>query len=111
VWGAAGALVGLLWALVQWFRRSHVAIYATFGMHTHSRLVMQVAEWAVLALTAGLWGWAIGTLGAIAVGAQPQVAATYVAAHTGLSLLLATAIVVVLGLRPTGTLLNALKER
>lgn len=111
VWVAAGALAGLLWALVQWFRRAHVAIYTTFGMRTHSRLVMQASEWAVLAVAGGAWGWALGTLGAMAFGARPGVAAAYVGAHTGLTLLTASVVVVLLGLRPTGTLLNALKDR
>lgn len=110
-WVAAGALIGLLWSLVQWFRRAHVAIYTTFGMRTHSRLVMQTAEWAVLALAGWIWGWALGTLGAVALGATPHVAATYVAAHVALTLTVASLVVVLLGLRPTGTLLNALKDR
>lgn len=111
VWVPAGALTGLLWALVQWFRRSHVAIYTTFGMRAHSRLVMQISEWAVLAAAGGLWGWAIGVIGGVAIGARADVAAASVGAHTALTLLLAGVLTVLLGLRPAGTLLNALKER
>jgi hypothetical protein len=110
-WVLTGALIGLLWSLVQWFRRSHVAIYTTFGMRAASRLVMQTSEWAVLAVASGLWGWALGTLGAVALGAGPHVAAAYVGAHVALTLVAASAVVVLLGLRPTGTLLNALKDR
>ncbi len=44
--------------MIQWFRRSHTAIYTTFGMKTDSRIVMQATEWGVLA--------GVGTLDALA---------------------------------------------
>jgi len=111
VWVAAAGLVALLWALVQWFGRARMAIYATFGMRVRSRLVLQFSEWSILAAAGGLWGWALGTVGAIALGTDPILAARYVGYHVGLTILTASAAVVVLGLRPTGTLLNALKDR
>lgn len=111
VWVITGALIGLLWSLIQWFRRSHVAIYTTFGMRTHSRLVMQVSEWSALALAGGLWGWAIGTIGAMAYGARAATAAGAVGYHVLLTVIVASAVVVLMGLRPTGSLLNALKDR
>lgn len=111
LWVPAAALLGLLWAMLQWFRRSHVAIYATFGMRAHSRLTMQVSEWAVLAGIGGLWGWALGVVGSVALGARAEQAVLLVSFHGALTLLGATALVVLLGLRPTGTLLNALKDR
>lgn len=111
VWAPAAALLGVLWAMLQWFRRSHVAIYATFGMRAASRLTMQAAEWAVLAAVGLLWGWSLGVVGALACGARVEQAASLVTWHAVLTTLGATALVVVLGLRPTGTLLNALKDR
>jgi hypothetical protein len=111
VWVPAAALLGLLWAMQQWFRRSHIAIYATFGMRTHSRLAMQASEWAVLAGVGALWGWAIGVVGALALGARVEQAVLLVSYHGVLTVLGASVVVVLLGLRPTGTLLNALKDR
>ncbi|MFO7244719.1 MAG: hypothetical protein DIU73_007545 [Actinomycetes bacterium] len=111
LWVPAAALLGLLWAMLQWFRRSHVAIYATFGMRAASRLVMQVSEWAVLAGLGLLWGWSLGVVGAMALGARWEQAVTLVSAHAALTVLVASGLVVLLGLRPTGTLINALKDR
>jgi len=110
VWVATAAVLGLLWAMVQWFRRTHVAIYSTFGARAPSRLVMQVTEWAALATVGALWGWALGVTGALAFGAQAGHALTLVSFHGALTLLGATAVVVLVGLRPTGTLLTALKD-
>lgn len=111
LWVPAAALLGLLWAMLQWFRRSQVAIYATFGMRAASRLMMQAAEWAVLAGNGLLCGWSLGVVGALAFGARAEQAVLLVSFHAALTLLGATALVVLLGLRPTGTLLDALKDR
>lgn len=111
VWVASAAMVGVLWAMMQWFRRSHTAIYATFGMRAPSRLIMNVSEWAVLASAGLLWGWALGVVGALALGARTAQALSLVTFHGLLTVLGATLIVALLGLRPTGTLLNALKDR
>ena len=72
LWIPCAALLGLLWAMMQWFRRSHVAIYATFGMRAPARLTMQTAEWAVLAGIGVLFGWSIGVAGALALGARTE---------------------------------------
>ena len=107
----AAALLGLLWAMLQWFRRSHVAIYATFGMRPAARLVMQLGEWGVLAGFGAAWGWGLGVVGALALGAHAAQAVRLVTFHGALTVIGATAVVVLLGLRPAGTLLNALKDR
>lgn len=111
LWIPAAALLGLLWAMLQWFRRSHVAIYATFGMRAAPRLVAQATEWAVLAGFGALWGWGIGIAGALALGARTAPALAQVSAHGVLTVLCASVLVVLIGLRSTGTLLNALKDR
>ena len=111
LWVAAAGALGLLWGLVQWFRRSHVAIYATFGATARARLVMQATEWGVLAAVGAIWGWSLGILAAIALGSRANQALAEVSYHTALTVLGASVIVVLLGLRPTGTLLNALKDR
>lgn len=111
LWVPAAALLGLLWAMLQWFRRSHVAIYATFGMRAASRLVMQVSEWTVLAGIGVIWGWSLGIVGSLTLGARWEQALSLVSAHAALTVLAASGLVVILALRPTGTLLNALKDR
>lgn len=110
-WIPTGALMALLWGLVQWFRRSQMAIYATFGMPPAARLTMQVTEWSLLAGFGAAWGWGIGVTGAIALGARPWQALGLVTVHAVLALASATALVVLMGLRPAGSLLAALKDR
>ncbi len=111
VWVPTAALLALVWGMIQWFRRGYVAIYATFGARPHSRLIMQATEWALLAGVGGIWGWSLGVVGSIALGARAAQAFHLVTYHSALALLAASAVVVVIGLRPTGTLLNALKDR
>jgi len=111
LWVPSVLLLGLIWAMVQWFRRAHTAIYATFGMRTAPRMVMQVTEWGVLATVGLLWGWSLGVVGALALGAHVHQAVVLVSAHAGLTVAGASVLVVLWGLRPTGTLLNTLKER
>ncbi len=111
VWVPTAAILALLWGMIQWFRRGQVAIYATFGARPHSRLIMQATEWGVLAAAGAVWGWSIGVVAAIAFGARAGQALQLVTYHAGLALLAASAAVILIGLRPTGTLLNALKDR
>ncbi|WP_430868991.1 hypothetical protein [Demequina aurantiaca] len=111
MWIPAAALLGLLWAMLQWSRRSQTAIYATFGVRVPSRIVMQTSEWAVLAITGLAFGWAIGITGALALGARTDQALALASAHAALTLIGASVLVILIALRPTGTLLNALKDR
>ena len=111
LWVPAAAILGLVWAMLQWFRRSHVAIYATFGMRAAPRLAMQLAEWGALAVLGAAWGWGIGVTGALALGAHPAQAVNQVSAHAILTVAGASVAVTLLGLRPVGTLLNSLKDR
>lgn len=110
-WIATAVLAALVWALVQWTRRSYLAIYATFGMPAASRLIMTMTEWITLTALGGLWGWSLGVVGALAAGTTPAQALSQVTWHTTLTLLGASTLVVLIGLRPTGTLLDQLKDR
>lgn len=111
LWAASALALGLMWAMVQWFRRSHMAIYSTFGMHMAPRLTMQVSEWLVLAGLGLAAGWSLGIVGALALGARTEPTLSVVSTHAALTLIGASLLVIVLGLRPTGTLLTALKDR
>lgn len=110
-WVAAAAVMGLIWALVQWFRRGQTAIYATFGMRAAPRMAMQVAEWGTLAGIGMVWGVGLGVVGALALGASWRQALPIVVAHSLASVLAATVLVVLLGTRGAGSLLSALKDR
>lgn len=110
-WAGGAAALALVWTMILWFRRSHTAIYATFGMKRDSRIVMEATEWAALAGVGALWGWALGVVGAVAFGARATQALTQVTSGVALTLLTASAAVVLLALRPTGSLLATLKDR
>jgi hypothetical protein len=111
LWVPAAALLALIWMITQWFRRSQLAIYVTFGMKPAPRLVMQVSEWAVLVAFGLPWGWGLGIVWALALGASVETALTQVSLHAILTVLAASVVVVLFGLRPTGSLLDALKDR
>lgn len=109
-WVAGAGMLTLLWSALTWSRRSRVAIYATFGMRADSRLVLAVAEWSTLASPGVAWGWAIGIVGALSLGAHPAVALAQVTAQGLLVVLAATVGVIVLGVAPAGSLLSHLKD-
>lgn len=111
LWVPSAVLLLLIWAITQWFRRSQLAIYTTFGMRTASRMTMQASEWAVLSAFGLMWGWGIGVTWALALGSRVDVAAALVSSHAAATLLTASAAVVLFGMRPTGSLLDALKDR
>jgi len=110
-WTVAGALLGLVWLLVQWVRRSADALYTTLGADRLTRLLLRGTEWMVLAVLGGLWGMALGVTTAVVFGASFEHAVTYVLRHGAGTLLTATA-VVLLGQAPRSrSLLNELKDR
>lgn len=111
LWIPSAALLLLVWMITQWFRRSQHAIYATFGMRAAPRLMMQVTEWAILVAIGLPWGWGLGIVWALAVGSRSEPALAMVSFHAVLTVLAASVAVIVVALRPTGTLLDALKDR
>ncbi|WNM24691.1 hypothetical protein [Demequina capsici] len=111
LWAAAALVLSLLWAMVQWFRRSQIAIYATFSMKAFPRMLMQATEWAVLATAGGLLGWCGGIGLATLLTGDAHTAVALGSAHAALTLISTTVVVIGLGLRPAGSLLAALKDR
>lgn len=107
---AGAALLTALWAATGWARRGRLAVYATFGAHRRALLVMQVAEWAALSVVGGVWGWALAVTGALALGGDAETVLVQVTMHAVATWSGATAAVVLLGLLPTGSLLDALKD-
>ena len=107
----AGAVIGLVWLLLRWTRRSHDALYATLGATASRRAAIHLSEWltslavsAVVALVAAGWfALMVGTPGWVA---WPHLARSVVVAA-------ATATVVVLGweLVPLRSPLASLRDR
>ncbi|MFV0633362.1 hypothetical protein [Demequina sp.] len=111
MWIGGGLFIGFIWMLLQWFRRSHVAIYSTFGMGVSSRAILQFSEWARIALVGAAAGWALGITIALASGARVDQALAQVSYHAALTTLLSSLVVAVVGFRPAGSLLDDLKDR
>src|SRR5699024_4437682 len=63
----AGALVGLVWSLVRWMRRSHDALYTTLGAGLGTRAVLRGTEWLVIALLGGLGSFTVTVATALAL--------------------------------------------
>ncbi|UZN04082.1 hypothetical protein [Cellulomonas sp. S1-8] len=110
-WVAGGAFMAVIWALILWFRRGQTAIYATFGVTTARRVVLRVAEWSVLAGPGLLAGWALGCLVALALGADARSALTQTSVQAMAAVSMASALVVLVSVRPAGTLIDQLKDR
>jgi hypothetical protein len=107
---AAGAVSGLLWAIIAWMRRSRTAQYATIGLSRSASFLVRWTEAAVVLLAGTVWGSALGITAAVVSGAAPRDAVVWVgtttAAALGTGMLVATVITI---WRPAT--LAALKER
>lgn len=108
---AAGAVVGLVWALVRWMCRSHDALYTTLGAGPGSRAIIRGTEWLVVAVLGGLASFALTVATALADGADGSLAVEYAARFVGSSLLVATAIIALTLLMKPPSVLAALKDR
>ncbi|MCB2411458.1 hypothetical protein LGT39_01175 [Demequina sp. TTPB684] len=110
-WFAGGLVLAAIWAIIQWTRRTRMAVYATFGAPPRARLVMQFTEWLILGGIGVSWGWGIGMAFSLALGAEPAIAIGQVSGQI-LALWFVTALGALgVGLLPVGTLLDALKDR
>lgn len=110
-WAPGAAVLAALWALVQFTRRTRLAIYATFGAHVRARLTMQLTEWTAMTSVGALWGWAISLALALGLGADIGITLTQATWQILAAWCAASIAVILIGLVPVGTLLNALKDR
>lgn len=108
---AAGAVIGLVWALVRWMRRSHDALYTTLGAGPGTRAIIRGTEWTVIAVLGGLASFALTVGLALARGVDGGIAAEYASRFIGSSLLVATAIIAFTLLMKPPSVLSALKDR
>jgi hypothetical protein len=110
-WLAGGLVLAAIWAIVQWMRRTRMAIYATFGAAPRARLAMQFTEWVILGGIGAAWGWGIGMAFSLGLGVEPAIAVGQVSGQI-LALWFVTSLgALLVGLLPVGTLLDALKDR
>ncbi len=110
-WLAGGLVLAAIWAIVQWMRRTRMAIYTTFGAPPRARLAMQFTEWVVLGGIGAAWGWGIGMAFSLGLGVEPAIALGQVTGQI-LALWFVTSLgALLVGLLPVGTLLDALKDR
>lgn len=110
-WVAGSVVLVALWSVIQFARRSRLAIYATFGAHARARLTMSFTEWAALTTLGAIWGWAWSLALTIGLGADIRIALTQTIWHTIATCAAAGVGAILVGARPVGTLLNSLKDR
>jgi len=109
--GAAGIVVGLLWAVVAWTRRGRAALYASVGVPYSGGVLIRWTEGSGVVVLGALWGGALAVTAAVAaVHAPVGVALDLVVRGAGLALVVALGLVVLVGLWRPPTL-EALKDR
>jgi hypothetical protein len=109
--GAAGLVVGLLWAVVAWTRRGRAALYASVGVPYSGGVLIRWTEGAGILVLGVLWGAALAaTVAACTVDVPVGVALDLVVRGGGLALGVALGVVVLVGLWRPPTL-AALKDR
>lgn len=58
-----GAVAGLLWLLVSWFRRAEDSLYTTLGAERTTLILLRGTEWATLLAVALLGAWSLSLAG------------------------------------------------
>lgn len=107
----SGAVLAAAWFLVRWTRRSQDALYATLGTGTRDHIIIRGTEWLALLALATPWGFALGVLGGLALGADTSIAVQVTVRYGAGTCLTATGFVAVgLLLRPR-SLLSTLRDR
>lgn len=108
---AAGLLLGLVWAVVLWTRRSRAALYASIGLPYSGGVLVRWTEGAGVVVLGGLWGVTLA-IGVAAVRVDvPLDVAVGVAVRGGcLATAVALTVTVLAGLWRPSTL-AALKDR
>jgi hypothetical protein len=107
----AGAVAGLLWAVVAWTRRGRAALYASVGVPWSGGVLIRWTEGVVVVVAGILWGTALG-LGAAMLwsGAAAGLGVTMALQHMAAALATGVVVVVLTGL-PRPPTLSALKDR
>lgn len=108
---AAGAIAGLLWAVVGWTRRGRAALYASLGVPWSGGILIRWTEGLIVVGAGILWGAVLG-LGAAVTwwGADPALGATMAVQHLCVALATGFIVVVLTGV-PKPPTLAMLKDR
>lgn len=107
----AGAVAGLLGAVVAWTRRGRAALYASIGVPWSGGVLIRWTEGVVVVVSGILWG-AVLSLGAAVLwsGADTRLGITMALQHLAAALATGVLVVVLRGL-PRPPTLSALKDR
>jgi hypothetical protein len=107
----AGAVAGLLWAVVAWTRRGRAALYASIGVPYSGGVLIRWTEGMVVVVSGILWG-AVLSVGAAMLwsGADAGLGVTMALQHLVAALATGVLVVVLTGL-PRPPTLSALKDR
>jgi len=107
----AGALVGLVWVLLRWVKRSDDGLYQSLGVSRPARALMRATEWAVYAVAGSLIGLTIALLIIeLVVPAAPFILPHLVRSILG-CLFASMTVAALAGLLPARNPLEALKDR
>ncbi len=108
---AAGAIAGLLWAVVAWTRRGRAALYASIGVPWSGGVLIRWTEGLVVVVSGTLWGIVLG-LGAAVLrsGVEPDLGVTMASQHLVAALATGVLVVVLTGV-PSPPTLATLKDR
>jgi len=108
---AAGLVVGLLWSVIAWTRRGRAALYASVGVPYAGGVLLRWTEGAAVVVLGTAWGCALAAgVAAVAVDIPLRVAVSLVLRGGGSALVVALALVALVGLWRPPTL-AALKDR
>ncbi len=107
---AAGAVAGVLLAVVAWTRRQRSALYATLGMPWSGGVVLRATEGVVPVVAGGAWGGLCAGATGAGLGLPVGVAVVTAALHALAAAGGAVAVVVLVALWRPPTL-QALKDR
>lgn len=108
---AAGAIAGLLWAIVGWTRRGRAALYASIGVPWSGGVLIRWTEGLVVVGAGILWGAALGLGGAVTwLGVDPRLGVTMAVQHVCAALTAGFVVTLLTGVAKPPTL-AMLKDR
>ena len=107
----AGGLLGLVWILLRWVKRSDDGLYQSLGVSRSTRALIRTTEWAVYAVAGSLVGLTIAVLTIeLVVPTAPFMLPHLVRSTIG-CLFASMVVAVFAGLLPARNPLDALKDR
>lgn len=106
-----GAVAGMVWLLVCWFRRADDSLYATLGAGMPERALLRGTEWFIALTVGSLGGMALIVVGLAQAGAWTGTAMLFAARGMVCAASVATLVAMVWLVLPRGNTIAALKDR